>query len=173
MNKSSILASITEVLEQGECLLMNLEPGTYAQKLPVVYNASIGGHYRHCLDHFKNLFESSEKTELNYDHRQRDPRVEQDQAFALTETRRLLEICRSLPDTLVDRLVVVRAKVSATQLESPAVISTFGREAMYSVAHAVHHYALIGVMCGLHGVPLPEGFGIAPSTLQHQAQQAA
>jgi hypothetical protein len=41
---------------------------------------------------------------------------------------------------------------------------------MYSVAHAVHHYALIGVMGGLLNLRLPAGFGVAPSTLKHQAE---
>ncbi len=45
-------------------------------------------------------------------------------------------------------------------------------EIMYSVAHAVHHYALIGVMGGIMGLPMPAGFGVAPSTLSHQAQVA-
>jgi len=43
---------------------------------------------------------------------------------------------------------------------------------MYAVAHAVHHYALIGVMGGILGLPLPTGFGVAPSTIKHQAQTA-
>ena len=50
--------------------------------------------------------------------------------------------------------------------------STVGREIMYSVAHAVHHYALIGVMCGIMGLAMPPGFGVAPSTLKHQAETA-
>jgi hypothetical protein len=43
---------------------------------------------------------------------------------------------------------------------------------MYVVAHAVHHYALIGVMAGVMGMSLPAGFGVAPSTLKHQAKTA-
>jgi hypothetical protein len=41
---------------------------------------------------------------------------------------------------------------------------------MYAVAHAVHHYALIGVIGGLMGLSMPAGFGIAPSTLKHRAE---
>jgi len=44
---------------------------------------------------------------------------------------------------------------------------------MYSVAHAVHHYALIGVMGGIMGLQIPPGFGVAQSTLKHQAEAAA
>jgi len=44
---------------------------------------------------------------------------------------------------------------------------------MYAVVHAIHHYALISVMCHLLEIPLPEGFGVAPSTLKHQKDLAA
>jgi hypothetical protein len=43
---------------------------------------------------------------------------------------------------------------------------------MYSVAHAVHHYALIGVICGVTGLKMPVGLGVAPSTLKHKAELA-
>jgi hypothetical protein len=41
---------------------------------------------------------------------------------------------------------------------------------MYAVAHAVHHYALIGIMGGIMGLRMPPGFGVAPSTLKHQVE---
>ena len=44
---------------------------------------------------------------------------------------------------------------------------------MYAVAHAIHHYALLGIMCGLMGIRVPAGFGVAPSTLQHRELAAA
>ena len=47
--------------------------------------------------------------------------------------------------------------------------STVGREIMYVVAHAVHHYALIGIMGGLMGLKMPAGFGVAPSTAKYHA----
>ena len=70
------------------------------------------------------------------------------------------------------RAVSVRTKVSYEDDVAPAMPSTIGRELMYAVAHAIHHYALIGVMCGLMGVPVPAGFGVAPSTLKHQTDEA-
>jgi hypothetical protein len=41
---------------------------------------------------------------------------------------------------------------------------------MYAVVHAVHHYALIGIMGGIMGLRMPPGFGVAPSTLKHQVE---
>ena len=50
--------------------------------------------------------------------------------------------------------------------------STFGRELVYAIAHAIHHYALISVMARLLDVRLPPHFGIAPSTVAHEARMA-
>jgi len=71
------------------------------------------------------------------------------------------------------RRVHTRCKVSYIAGASPLAESTLGREAMYAVVHAIHHYALISVMCHLLEIPLPEGFGVAPSTLKHQKDLAA
>jgi hypothetical protein len=70
------------------------------------------------------------------------------------------------------RALSVTCKTSYSTNGSQASPSTVGREIMYSVAHAVHHYALIGVMCGVMGLKMPAGFGVAPSTLKHQNEAA-
>ena len=70
------------------------------------------------------------------------------------------------------RALTITCKTSYAAANSQTASSTVGRELMYSVAHAVHHYALIGVMGGIMGIPMPAGFGVAPSTLKHQAETA-
>ena len=69
---------------------------------------------------------------------------------------------------LLTRALSVTCKTSYAASSSQQSPSTVGREVMYVVAHAVHHYALIGIMAGLMGVGLPPGFGVAPSTIKHQ-----
>ena len=170
VNNDTILRGVTEVLRQGEILLRSLDAAAYTTHLPRAFNASVGGHYRHCLDHFQSLLNALDADELNYDNRRRDPRIENDLAFALGETRRILSGCSSIAPALLTRAIRVRCKVSHGEEEAPVALSTFGRELMYAVAHAVHHYALIGVMCAMLDVPLPDGFGVAPSTLKHLAQ---
>ncbi|KAK3835960.1 MAG: hypothetical protein JOS17DRAFT_735616 [Linnemannia elongata] len=44
--------------------------------------------------------------------------------------------------------------------------TTFGRELWFCSLHAVHHFAMIKVICAEFGMPLTEGFGVAPSTLK-------
>ena len=49
-----------------------------------------------------------------------------------------------------------------------ALQSTVGREIAYSIAHAQHHYAIIGIMCAMLNCDAAEGFGVAPSTKVHR-----
>jgi hypothetical protein len=66
----------------------------------------------------------------------------------------------------------VTCKTSYSTSGSQSAASTVAREIMYAVAHAVHHYALIGVMGALMEVRMPSGFGVAPSTLKHKQEAA-
>lgn len=160
------------ILDQGLDLLATLAPTDYGQPLPQAFNASIGGHYRHCLDHFECLLAAPGEA-IDYDARRRDERVEREPAFAAERTRQLSAALRALPATRLDATISVRCKVAYTGSDSPLVPSTVARELMYAIVHAVHHYALIGVMCRLLELPLTPGFGIAPSTVQHRAAAPA
>ena len=165
-----LVQAVLETLAQGESLLAAISDETYTRKLPVAFNASVGGHYRHCLDHFRAVLDAAESGDLNYDHRERGTLIENDRFAALNATRELREGFEQLDATWLDRELSVTCKTSYATNGSQASPSTVGREIMYAVAHAVHHYALIGVMGGLMGVNLPVGFGVAPSTVKHQKE---
>jgi hypothetical protein len=168
--ESELIDSVVEALNQGENLLNELTDEQYTRRILVAFNASIGGHYRHCLDHFRSLLDSTESGDLNYDHRERGTLIEVDRFAALNATRQLREEYLRLEHTCLLRHLAVTCKTNYATSASQASASTIGREIMYSVAHAVHHYALIGIMCGLMGRTLPQGFGVAPSTVKHQAE---
>jgi hypothetical protein len=163
--------AIADVLHQGESLLNSLCDEDYRHKVPVVFGSTVGGHYRHCLDHFQSLLQGLDADEINYDHRERNPRIETDRNFALAETQRILRGFTSISTPYLNCPINVRSKVNYELDAAPSIGSTVGRELMYAVAHAIHHYALIAVMCGMLEVPVPAGFGVAPSTLQHHAEQ--
>src|SRR6266404_2112439 len=168
-----LIESVIETLQQGEALLTEISDDEYTRKVAVAFNASIGGHYRHCLDHFRSLLDSAMEGGLNYDHRERGTLIEYDRFAALNATRELREGYERLDPIFLMRPLAVTCKTSYATNGSQVSPSTIGREIMYSVAHAVHHYALIGVMGGIMGLKMPSGFGVAPSTLKHQAIVAA
>lgn len=168
-----LITSVIEVLNQGEALLSELDDESYIRRLPTAFNASIGGHYRHCLDHFRALLDAAQEGNLNYDHRDRGTLVETDRFAALNATRAIREGYEQMPPEWLTRELEVTSKTSYVSNGSQTSGSTVGREFMYVVAHAVHHYALIGIMGGLMGLKMPAGFGVAPSTAKHQADVAA
>ena len=168
-NSDELIQSAIETLAQGEALLAQLSDADYVRRLPVAFNASIGGHYRHCLDHFRSLLNAATDGDLDYDHRERGTLVEKDRFAALNATRELRADFERLDPVFLWRSLNVTCKTSYSTNGSQASPSTVGREIMYSVAHAVHHYALIGFMAGVMGLSMPPGFGVAPSTLKHQS----
>lgn len=168
---SPLQDAVAEVLRQGELLLNSLKDEDYTRKVPNVFSSTVGGHYRHCLDHFQSLLQGLDADEINYDHRERNPRIENDRAFALGETNRILHACASIATPFLDCPINVRSKVNYAGDAAPLIGSTVGRELMYAVAHTIHHYALIAVMCAMLEIPVPAGFGVAPSTLQYHAEQ--
>lgn len=167
-----ILAAAIAILRQGEELLAVISPEAYARRVPLVFNASAGGHYRHCLDHFVSLWRGLEAAAVDYDHRERDPRLETQPGAALKLTRELRRRLETLPIERLDDPVQARCEVSYAHGQSPVTRSTFARELVYAIAHAIHHYALISVIARVQEVPLPANFGLAPSTVAHEQRQA-
>lgn len=163
-----VLAAAVEILAQGEDLLAALSAENYTRRVPVVFNACIGGHYRHCLDHFTSLLLGLDADEVDYDHRKRDPRIESDPAFALELTAQMRRTLEQLPPETLCASVRARCEVSYAHGDAPVTRSTLARELTYCIAHAIHHYALIAVMARLLELKLPEHFGVAPSTVVHQ-----
>lgn len=165
-----IVTAAVAILEQGEELLRVLPRTVYTSRLPMAFNASIGGHYRHCLDHFISVLRGWETDIVDYDDRERDGRVEGDPEFALELTGRIRAEVERLPEDALGVAVQARAEVSYAPGAAPVTGSTLGREIVYAIAHAVHHYALIAVMARLLGATLPGKFGVAPSTAAHLAR---
>jgi uncharacterized damage-inducible protein DinB len=160
--------SLKEVLKQGERLILSLDDEIFTTKIPLASNATIGAHYRHTLEHFRSLFEGLQQEEIDYDARRRDPLIETQREAALLETRALMEQSSCLDDCDLDESIMARFKVSYTGTDSTVAESTLGREVMFCISHAIHHYALIAIMARLLEVSLPSGFGVAPSTINYQ-----
>ena len=170
MSTNQLLAAMDEVLAQGESLLLGISDAQYANAAPDAFSASVGAHYRHGLEHFKILFESVNETEIDYDRRERDARLERERLFALQVTRDFRHAARFLSTLPAGRPIEARYKISYAGSGSCSAPSTVGREIMYAVSHAIHHYALIGLICGARKIPVPDRFGVAPSTIEYQNQ---
>jgi hypothetical protein len=168
-----IISAVEEVLHQGNVLLAELEPHAYAAPLGQPYNASIGGHYRHVLDHFVCLLSGLATGKVDYDARSRSKVVETDIDEARLLTDELLSALRGLPAGIWARPCMVTYSVGYSDPLPESLRSTFGRELGFAVGHAIHHYAIIRLLCAQWSVEVPVAFGVAPSTLNHQASHLA
>jgi hypothetical protein len=171
-NGNLLLTSLDEVLAQGERLLQSLSDAQYASKVAEA-DTSIGAHYRHSLEHFKLMFEAVHQPDIDYDSRARDGALENERLLALSLTRDFRHAARFLNPAQLDRAIEARCQISYNEAATSSAASTFGREVMFAVSHAMHHYALIALICRLRKIPLPQNFGMAPSTLLYLRQSAS
>jgi hypothetical protein len=170
MEPPDLIRAACVVLEQGEAFLRAMPKEEYVRRHPHAFNATIGGHYRHCLDHFLSLLRVGETMEVNYDKRDRDPQIEAEPALALKLTSELRAALPRFTSVDLDREVKVRCSVAYDGSDVPVHCSTFGRELVYAITHAVHHFALMAFLARQSGAEVPENFGLAPSTAKFLAE---
>lgn len=166
-----ITTATIEILDQGISVLNKISDEDYTSKLELVYNGSIGGHYRHVLEHFMTLYECHAEGFVNYDLRKRDVSIETNRLAAIKATESLKQKFSAFSPEIYEQKLVMNGKLSHLVEESMEIETTFGRELAYSIAHANHHYAIIGVMCALLDRSTDSGFGVAPSTVRHNEKQ--
>ncbi len=152
-----------------EYYLEHLDDERYTQPIELLSQASTGQHTRHVIEFFQCLLEQSACGRVDYDARMRNPLIEQFTASALEA---IGEIKRKLP--LIDPLMPLELAVDYERVskDSPCVQSTFERELVYNVEHAIHHLAMIKIALKLSApeLSLRSGFGVAPSTMRHRAE---
>jgi hypothetical protein len=166
MNPPSLSIAAQAVLQQGCVFLDCMGDEVYARPLPVDC-ASIGKHYRHVLDHFLCLREGIRTGKVNYDQRDRDPQLESSVAASRLVTEDLIDQFGNLSHESLHRECTVTYSVAYGENELDGAPSNVAREIMFCVGHAIHHYAILKLLCSGVGVTLPREFGVAPSTLKH------
>jgi hypothetical protein len=119
------------------------------------------------LDHFLCLIEGIRTGEVNYDQRRRNPQLESSIIQARLVTEGLMDELRGLSQAVLQRECIVTYSVGYGESGAEGVTSNVAREVMFCVGHAIHHYAILKLLCAGAGVELPGEFGVAPSTLRH------
>lgn len=162
-----LVVAAQNVLLQGlELLAMSDEQ--YSQGIAAPFDASIGQHYRHVVEHFQCLVLGTTQSEVNYDARPRDRRIETDKEFAAKVTRDLIGTLDSWDEVTLGRPCTAVSSVDYESESPSSISSSFARELAYCIGHTIHHYAIIRLACGQIGFSVPARFGYAPSTIRHQ-----
>lgn len=154
-------------LRQARDLLDRLGDEAYCEPSRCFYGSSVGGHLRHCIEHYLAFLEGLPDGRVDYDARARDAAVETRTAAATAELEKLLGAFAAMRWCDLPSELQVRMDCGGDDI--PWQASTPGRELQFLVSHTVHHFAMIGVICRDGGLVLEESFGVAPSTLRHRA----
>lgn len=158
--------AISNVFVQLNTTLELLTPHQYTKPVKLLTNATIGEHVRHIIELFTCLDKGYKTGTVNYGSRARDHQIETNKDFA---ARLLKKICDELDKP--DKPLALEASYEDSS-ETPITIATnYYREVAYNLEHTVHHMALIRVgVSEVSEIALPEGFGVASSTLKFRKE---
>ncbi len=173
MSLPAILEDNIACVEQATEFLAKLDADRYAHRHPAFFNASVGGHIRHNLDHYTNFFRGLAAGRIDYESRERNPAVEADPAAARAALQTIGTQFAALSPTDIEAGCSVRVNTDSDDASDPHQWSgsTVRRELQFLLGHAIHHHAQVAAMVRTLGIEPAEGFGMAPSTLRHHARQ--
>ena len=173
MSTPELIEAAQDVLLQGLGLLFELNDHNYSRSVAAPFNASVGQHYRHVLEHFNSLIVGVRASEVNYDARERNPRLQGEVTYASIATCDVLRALKRYTEETLARSCKVINSVGYGTSNPSTFESNVSRELAYCVGHAIHHYAIIRLICHEIGIGVPVEFGVAPSTLKYMASLAA
>ena len=146
-------------------LCSSLDQDHYTFKSKLLNGASIGEHLRHSYEFYFCLLKWRETSVINYEKRERDRQIETDLAYAID---RILALQKQLQKITEDAPL----QLSSKEASSEVISTSFERELVYCLDHAIHHQALIKIgLKELDCVDLVNGnFGVAYSTIRYRMQ---
>lgn len=156
------------VLRQGTELLRTIDDATYRQPVEVVFGGTLGGHFRHSLDHYVSFFDGLPSGRIDYEARVRDAMVETEREVAIELTETVCEQLAKMTEADGSRALMIREEGSGADEDPRWECSSEAREMEFLLSHTVHHHALAAVVCRLLGAEVNEEFGVAPSTLRYR-----
>lgn len=154
-------------LTQGIELLEGISDETFRNNQHELFSSGVGKHFRHIIDHYNALLQGLDGV-INYDLRPRNIQIEQERSVAIETIRHTCAEIEKLP---YDRkgLEVEALPATAKEGDSIRTESTLQREFQFLTSHTIHHYAIVSLLLKLQGHQVPREFGVAPSTLRHEA----
>ncbi len=144
--------------------LHQLTDEQYVQPSKTLFNATIGQHVRHIIELFICLENGYKTGEVNYEKRKRDLAIENNKDFA---NELLQKIYAGLEKP--NKKLLLESNYDEHSAEGITVTTNYYREIIYNLEHTVHHMALIRVGINeISTVAVPDGFGVASSTIKYR-----
>ncbi len=167
----TLLQAVDGIFDDMRDYLQHLDDDAYAQPLEILSGSSVGQHTRHIIEFFQCLLEQRCEGCINYDGRRRDPAIEQ---LTSSAKKSLIHVVEGLHQVDPKERLNLAVAYDGGQTPTEVVDTTFEREVIYNIEHAIHHMAMIKI--GLRQVApelrVSEAFGVAPSTIRYRKQEA-
>ncbi len=163
---NSLLEDTIGCLQQAVDLISELPADLYTQSCPISYGSSVGGHFRHCLDHYQRFLVDLPTGRIDYDNRERDPQVEKQPHYAAAVLRGIIMGLEHIEEEQLDQPLTIKMESGSASEWSR---SSIRRELQFLLSHSIHHFALLATILRFFNYQeIPPTFGVAPSTYQHQ-----
>ena len=155
---------VKNVFTQLHDILLQLSNEEYTKPSDLLFKATIGQHVRHIIELFVCLQSGHAAGVVNYEKRKRDVRIETDADFA---RQQLLDIFRSLHTE--NKALKLEGNYDEHSEEYVIIETNYFREIVYNLEHTIHHMALMRIGINeVSTIPVPEGFGVASSTIKYK-----
>jgi uncharacterized damage-inducible protein DinB len=164
-----LIDSNVKTLLSAQRLLNTLPNDFYAQAQQPYFEASLGKHLRHILDHYLCFRRDYSKGLIDYDQRSRQCQLEVDKDYALASIKEIIEFLDGLKqEASAEQPLQVLMCNDECVPDGEITQSSLGREMQFLQGHSVHHFALMATMLRIAGHSVDEHFGVAPSTIVHE-----
>lgn len=153
----SVFVQISQSLEQLSC-------EQYSRPSKILFGATIGQHVRHVIELFICLENGYSTGTVNYEKRKRDYSIETNKDLAAS-------LLQSIYLTLdkENRDLILESAYDEHSDKTIDIPTNYFREIVYNLEHTVHHMALIRVgITEVSNIELPNGFGVASSTIKYR-----
>ena len=151
-------------------VIEKIQDADFVQPSQALDGSTPGQHFRHSIEFFECLASGYERGVINYDSRDHDRNLESSRVLAMEMIHRIKDFVSSAS---FDKKLILEVSYDPHTNDSIKVESNMAREVIYNIEHVVHHMALvkIGMAEICPGVKLPEGFGVAVSTIKFHGSQ--
>lgn len=174
MNRRNVLIETNiRWLCQALALLGRIDDAVFTTSPAGMEPHRAGAHLRHIVEFYQAFLEGVGSYHIDYDARRRNAEIERSRAAASAAIGAVILELRTGPALRFNATVWVRMEdAPAGASREPFMESSIDRELQVLSSHTIHHFALIAMTLRLHGVDMPPDFGMAPSTLRHQAARS-
>lgn len=135
--------------------------------------SSIGSHIRHILEFIQILNNNAAGGEVNYEHRVRNKLYESDPAVAKLASAKAIRSLENTLGTYGESHIIYITETPGFGINQVQVTSTLGREILFAIQHSVHHFAIVKMLAEKDNIKLPDNFGVACATQNHNLAKCA